>query len=544
MGSAKHNEYEFIIVGAGASGSLLASRLAGSKKRPSVLLVEAGGKNDRWSDRIDAERWLHRMNPLQAWGYETTPQKNLDGRIISYDRGKGLGGSTAVNFSCYTIGPKDDHDEIARLADDEEWNWINAKERYKRIESYFGSTQDVPAGYEKYLDPKPEDHGHDGPIKVGFPKKWEETLKYQFDIWTDNGIAPNLDHNNGDPIGLAVCASSAHSGVRSTAADALVGATSNLHIMTDKQVARIICDGKKAVGITTLDGEGFLASKEIILSSGSLDTPRILMHSGIGPADQLKAFGIPVVKVNEHVGQHLKDHQHITPTWARAEHTSTRQTYYRSKKLQVAARALWEADQTGPLAEIACVYPIGFPKLDTIFKTREFQKLPDEVKQHILKPTIPTYEFILNGVTAEYFMDPDNTPAAATIFIFLMNLQSVGSVTLQSSDPKVPLLFDPNFFSHAYDRRLAIEATRDVLKVVNSPTFKKDTVGIISAPNSDSEEDILDFWRKTTSSTWHMTGTARMGKDEHDAVVDKDLKVFGVDNLRIADMSVIPILPK
>lgn len=544
MGSPLQNDYDFIVVGAGPAGSLLASTLARTKRHPSVILVEAGGRNDRRGDRIDGERWLHRMNPHQAWGYQTTPQKGLSGQTISYDRGKGLGGSTAINFSFWSVAPRDDHDEIARLVSDDEWNWVNAQRRYKRIESYFGSAKNVPAGYEKYLHPKTQDHGHDGPIKVGFPAVWEPSLKEEMDIWIDNGVAPNLDHNSGDPIGLAVVASSAYKGVRSTAADALIGAPSNLHIVTDSQVARILFDGTKAIGITTLNEERFFARKGVIVCGGSLDTPRILMHSGIGPAGQLEAYGIPIVKANDHVGQHLKDHQHITPTWARADDTTNRHKYYRSKELQAAARVQWEADQTGPLSEIACAMGIGFLKLEAVFETPEFKNLPEHVRHHLLKPTVPTYEFSINGPSFQYFLDPENASPGVSVFVFLMNLQSTGSVTLQSSDPKVPLLFDPNFFSHPYDRRLAVEVTREVLKIANSPSFSKDIVEAISLPDSDSEEDILDYWKKATGSTWHMTGTARMGRDEQSAVVDKDLKVFGVENLRVADMSVVPILPK
>jgi len=546
MGSVAPEEFDFIVVGAGPAGSMVASRLSRSTKRPSVLLIEAGGNNDLREHRVDAERWLHRMNPASAWGYQTVPQKNLDDMVVSYDRGKGLGGSTAINFSVWTVGPKDDYDEIARLVGDDEWKWQNVHEQYKRIESYHGIEPHVPSGFQKYLDPRSEDHGSKGPIDVGFPVVWEKTLRDQMDLWVDYGHNCNIDHNDGDPVGVAVCVNSAFKGIRTTASAALQGVPENLRIMIDAQVGRVIFNDKTAVGIETIDGRSFQARKEVILSTGSLDTPRILMHSGIGDADQLTKFGLPVVHANQYVGQHLKDHCHINPTWERADHTTERHKFYKSKELQAAARAQWETDQTGPLAEIACAMGIGFLKLPSIYETPEFANLPAQVQTHLQQPTVPAYEILLNGPTAEYFMDPDNTPAAATTFIFLLNGQSEGSVTLQSSDPSVPLLFDPNFFSHPYDRRLAVEATREVLKVHNNPAFQKDTVGIMSAPESDSEADILAFWRKTISSTWHMSGTAKMGtgQDKDRAVVDKDFKVFGVERLRVADMSVYPVMVK
>ncbi len=143
-------------------------------------------------------------------------------------------------------------------------------------------------------------------------------------------------------------------------------------------------------------------------------------------------------------------------------------------------------------------------------------------------------------------IDPENSSAGTIIFVFLLNERSTGSVRLQSSDPKVPLLFDPNYFSHPMDRRVAIEATREVLKVVDSPEFSKDTVAVVEAPKSDSEADIIEFWKKSSGvgSTWHMMGTAKMGRDETQGVVDTNFRVFGVDHLRVADMSVIPIVSK
>jgi choline dehydrogenase-like flavoprotein len=145
-------------------------------------------------------------------------------------------------------------------------------------------------------------------------------------------------------------------------------------------------------------------------------------------------------------------------------------------------------------------------------------------------------------------VDGANAPPLICIFILIMNCQSRGSVTLQSSDPKIPLLFDPNVFSHPYDRRVVVEATRDVLKIVESPTFASRVVGpssISGIPKSDSEDDILDYWKNSLASTWHMTGTCKIGKSENGdrAVVDPNLKVYGVENLRIADMSIFPFVP-
>lgn len=541
MGSTAPDRYDFIVVGAGAAGAVLASRLARSKRNPSVLLVEAGGENASKDFKADAERWVHRMNPPYNWGYKTTPIKGFDGKVIDYDRGKGLGGSTAINFSCWTIGPKDDHDRIAHLIGDDEWKWEKAHERYKRLENYH---YDVPAELVKYLNPRPQDHGQSGAIKVGFPLVFEPSAKAMMDIWYENGTKFNPDHNDGDPIGLAINFSTAYKGVRSTSADALADAPTNLHVSVDSEVLRVKFDGAKAVAIEVAGGREIYADKEIILCSGSLDSPRILLHSGIGPADQLNKFNIPILQANDNVGQHLKDHHHIQMFYERADHTSTRQTYYRSAELQATAREQWAKDGSGPLSELGTTLGIGYFKLDSLLDTAEFKDLAAEDRAFLRKPTVPHYEIILNGAHIPQLIDPANSKAGATVFVFNLNEQSTGEVTLQSSDPKVPLLFNPNFFSHPWDRRAAIEATREVLRVIKSPEFQKDTIAVQGAPESESDEDILEFWKQTSGSTWHMMGTTKFGKNASEGVVDKDFKVFGVDGLRVADMGVIPIAVK
>ena len=257
------------------------------------------------------------------------------------------------------------------------------------------------------------------------------------DVWLANGTKLNPDHNSGDPIGLAVCNSTAYKGVRSTSADALIGAPSNLHILIDTEVARVVFDGKKAVAIRALNGQTIYASKEIILSSGSLDTPRILLHSGIGPAEQLRSFNIPIVKNNPNVGQHMKDHHHVMLGFERADDTTERHRYYRSKEQQAAARAQWEKDGTGPLSEYGCALGIAYLKAESIYDTPEFQNLPECQQEFLRNPTIPHYEIILNEPHIPYFIDAENEPAGTTIFLFLLNQQSTGYVALQSPDPKV-----------------------------------------------------------------------------------------------------------
>ena len=333
-----------------------------------------------------------------------------------------------------------------------------------------------------------------------------------------------------------------------TAADLLHDAPDNLEILTNTQVARVIFspdEPLKAIGIETIDGDKILPTHDVILSAGSLDTAKLLMLSGVGDATQLNQFNIPVRLDLPYVGKGLKDHHHTTATWKRAPHTTDRHTYYRNPELQAAARKQWTIDRTGPLSEIACTCTVGFFKSDAVYQSEEFRALPEDRRRHLLMPTVPIYEFYLNGPNVDHLISPATAEPLATIFIFVLNSENSGEVTLQSADPTVPALFDPKFFSHPFGRRLAIEATRHVFRVVEGDAFQKDTTGVLHAPKSMSEEDILDYWKETTGSTWHMTGTVKMGKKtEKEACVDTDFRVMGTKGLRVADMSVVPILPK
>ena len=281
------------------------------------------------------------------------------------------------------------------------------------------------------------------------------------------------------------------------------------------------------------------------MSAGALNTPKLLLLSGIGPASELQKHSIPVRLDLPVVGRGLKDHHHITPAWIRAADTTDRPAYYRSPSLQAAARAQWEIDGTGPLSEISCVHTVGFFKSDAIYQSDEFKALPEERQRHLLKPTVPLYEIFLNGPIPEQLLSPSTAQPLTSVFILVLNPENSGTVTLSSPDPAEPPLYDPKFFSNPFGRRVAIEATRETMAVIESAAFQKDTVGMLHGPKSSSEEDILAYWRERTVSTWHMCGTVRMGREGDERVgVDRNFRVLGTRGLRVVDLSVLPILPK
>lgn len=282
---------------------------------------------------------------------------------------------------------------------------------------------------------------------------------------------------------------------------------------------------------------------EVILSAGTLETPKILMHSGIGPARELQRFNIPVVIDLAPVGKGLKDHVSVPLAVMRQPYTNDRNSFFGDEAAMAAALREWEGSCTGPWTEHFCQVGCGWFKSDRITTSDEFKELPESVRDFLNRDTVPHYEiathFPIHFIKPHMFQDF----SYICLGLFLMNGQSRGEVCLQSPDPDVPLLFDPKFFEHPYDRRACVEIYRHALELLKTPSFAKDTVSTILAARSDSDEDILDFWKSNLFSAWHMTGTVKMGKPgDTDTAVDNQFRVIGIDNLRVADMSVVPVL--
>jgi choline dehydrogenase-like flavoprotein len=269
------------------------------------------------------------------------------------------------------------------------------------------------------------------------------------------------------------------------------------------------------------------------------------MHSGIGPAAQLQKYDIPLVHDVPAVGQGLRDHCFVPIVNTRTETSTDRKAFYGDKAAMEAAHKQWQEDGTGPWAKFACELGIGWFKLaEQLTSSPEFKALPTEEQLYLLQETVPHYEIITHFPIHWFIPDfPAEALNYSCLLVFLFNAQTRGEVTLQSSDPDTPLSFNPKFLAHPFDRRLAIEALRDSFRIAKHETYTKDNVAALAMPKSESDEDLLEYWRENISSSWHMTGTAKMGKKgDVDAVVDPDFKVFGIENLRIADMSVVPVL--
>lgn len=233
----------------GPAGAAVARRLAETEKAPTVLLLEAGGTNTAHDLRYLSERFMTFTNPNVNWGYQTTPQKQLLDREIDYSRGKGLGGSSVINFANWTVGPREDYDRWARMVGDETFNWNNMRRRLKGLEKLRAPVSTAFGG-GKYSSPNPEHHGSDGPLPIWYPNVVENGFMDYLDAAVSCGYQPNPDLNSGDPIGISVAPATGDNGLRWSSSWAfLQGVPDNLEIVTAAPVTRILLVGNRAVGV-------------------------------------------------------------------------------------------------------------------------------------------------------------------------------------------------------------------------------------------------------------------------------------------------------
>lgn len=508
MGTASE-EFDYIVVGAGVAGSVLAARLSGASHR-STLLLEAGQENPYDIGRSQGASFLTWGDPTKNWAYQTVPQAGLAGRVIDEPRGRAVGGSNVLNIGAWLRGRPEDYDawEQAGAAG---WNSAAAREAYLAIEA----TDRGPA----------ELRGSDGPVRmndIATPTALSDTL---LDAFVEGGFGERGD-TNGPVSDVADRYQTVFvDGVRRTVADAYlteeVRERENLTIRVGAHVTRVIIEDGRAVGVEVHAADGvheFRARREIILSGGSYNTPQILMLSGVGPRAHLESVGIPVVVDLPGVGSGLRDHiyPHVY-TLAAAGVTGSV-----PMDLSDAAVQNWLTTHEGPSAY--------FPENGVGWVTKVGSEAPD-------------YELLFS-----YNSDPSKFPeepaagerSGVSVGAVLLQPKSVGTVRLASADSFAKPVIDPAFLSDDGDLAELIEAVRLTQRYLSAPSLQP-WVEQMFPPVGATDAELADHVRQDSGTTFHPVGTARMGSDSDPmAVTDSALRVRGVLGLRVADASVMP----
>ncbi|KAF8912301.1 alcohol oxidase [Mucidula mucida] len=534
--------YDFVIVGAGPGGSTVANRLTEDASN-SVLLVEAGGANDG-DITVDVPLLCTRLTPNTPydWNYTTIPQAGLNNRVVPFPTGFGLGGSTSVNCLVYTRGSSADIDTWAEMTGDEGWSWANMLPYFMKSEK-FNLPRDGHDPTGQYL---PEFHGTEGVIGVslpGFSRAIDDRIMNTTSELAEFPYA--IDMNSGEQLGVGWVQALVDTGARSSAKAHLTGpaaARSNLDILLHTKVARVVQTGATEDGVLSFRGVEVLdttdgsfktlqAKKEVILSAGSVNTPNILMHSGIGESALLSSLGIDVLVDLPSVGKNLTDHVGVSSTFI-VNSTKTWDTIIRNETLLNGWLEEWQESRTGILVDTSENHAawLRLPDNATIWETHA-DPSSGNLTAH--------YEFLfqngLNSVTesGNYL----NLPTAC------VSPTSRGFVSINSSDPFAIPLVSPNLLNEEIDLLIVREAIKSARRFMAAPAWDGYVLGSLNN-NATTDEEIDEFVRNNAVSFFHPVSTSSMSpKGAQYGVVDPDLLVKGVEGLRIVDASVIPRLP-
>ncbi len=504
----KRLAYDYLIIGAGAAGCVLANRLSADKDT-SVLLLEAG-KNDTHPYIHIPAGFSRLTGASHSWGYSTVPQKHVNNRAIWYPQGKVLGGSTSINAQIYTRGNPLDYDIWAKEEGCPGWS-------FREVLPYFRKSEDNERLCDEY-------HGQGGPLKVSDPVPHPMTTVF-VRAAQQAGIAYNADFNGAVQQGMGYYQLTNRAGRRSSTAVCFyrpISSRTNLNLLLNTHVSRILFDKKRARAICFIhNGKEVeaVAQREILLCCGSIGSPKLLMLSGIGPIDELRKHQIdPVVNLTG-VGANLHDHMDVfCVSECSGDYSFDK---YKPWHMMVWAAVQFAVAKGGPLASNLCDGG-GFWQLDEDARSPDVQYhfLPGSGLEHGLKK-------IRNGVTLNS--------------AFLRPLAR-GSVKLQSSDPLKPPLIDPNYWGNPYDIHISLKGFKLAREIMRQPVFSS-YIKEESMPGKEvvTDKDLEAYARSSSKTDYHPVGTCRMGAEDDDrTVVTPDLKVKGVENLRVIDASVMP----
>jgi choline dehydrogenase-like flavoprotein len=491
--------WDYIIVGGGSAGCVLANRLSADPSI-NVLLLEAGGGDGHPLFKMPAG-FAKMTKGVASWGWSTVPQKHLGGRVLRYTQAKVIGGGSTINAQIYTRGHAQDYE-----------SWGAPGWSYKDVLPYFKRSEDNQRLVDEY-------HGYGGPLGVSYPVNPPPISHAFLRAAQEAGLPFNADFNGAKQEGVGHYQLTTRDAARSSAASAFLRPARhrpNLSLRLHAQILRIVVEKQTAVGVQLAD-ETLRAEREVIVSCGAIGSPRLLQLSGIGPADELRRAGVGVTHDLENVGGNLQDHLDL---YAICECTGDH-TYDRVARPH---RTLWAGLQyllfkTGPVAS-------------TLFETGGFGYADKQARSPDIQFHLGLGSGIEAGVAA--MKNPGVTLNSA-----FLRPRSRGSVRLASADPRDAPLIDPNYWADPYDRECALKGLRLAREILRQPALKPFVLAErLPGDGIESDEELTEYAFRTAKTDHHPVGTCAIG-----SVVTPDLRLIGLEGLRVVDASVMPFVP-
>ncbi|MDG1703903.1 MAG: GMC family oxidoreductase N-terminal domain-containing protein [Pseudomonadales bacterium] len=511
------NSFDYIIVGAGTAGCVLANRLSKDPSK-SVLLLEAGKKDNYFWIDIPVGYLYTIGNPRTDWCFETEPEPGLNGRSIGYARGKVLGGCSSINAMIYMRGQQSDYDHWAKLGN-EGWGWSDVLPIFRRSEDYQHGADDF--------------HGVGGELRVEERRVNWEIL----DVWREAaqecGIPKIDEFNRGDNFGNAYFQMNQRSGKRWSATRAFlddIRQRPNLTVLTEATVEALTLEqndsGLAATGVQVLHGgqrRQITARNEVLLAAGAIASPQLLQLSGIGTADALKAHDIPIKHALNGVGQNLQDHLQIRTIY-QVDNTVT---------LNQRARTPWGMAMMGLEYFLKKTGPLTMPP----------SQLGAFAKSDPSQPSA-NIEWHVQPLSLDKFGSPLHKYNAITPSVCNLRPSSRGSVTLKSANPADAPAIAPNYLSTQEDLDVAVAGLKYTRQIMAAPSLAPfNPVELKPGPEVTSEEDLQQAAGDLGTTIFHPVGTCKMGPAHDDAaVVDDQLRVHGIQGLRVIDASIMPTI--
>ncbi|WP_166261908.1 GMC family oxidoreductase [Marinobacter salicampi] len=522
------HEFDYIVVGAGTAGCLLANRLSENPANR-VLLVEAGGRDNYYWIHVPVGYLYCINNPRTDWLYKTEPEPGLNGRSLIYPRGKVLGGCSSINGMIYMRGQARDYDHWAEMCGDEAWRWQNCLPDFIRHEDHYRLDDPTTS---KDFEPF---HGHGGEWRVERQRlKWA-VLDDFAKAAQQEGIPATDDFNRGSNEGVAYFDVNQRSGWRWNTAKAflrpVLNSRPNLTLWHSTPVRRLLfshSEGQKprCTGLELVhQGETLRvsATRETVLSAGAIGTPQLLQLSGIGPEELLRQHGIEPVNLLPGVGENLQDHLQIRSVY-KVSNAKTLNTMVSTLWGKLGIGLEYLARRTGPMS----MAPSQLGAFTRSSPEHEF----------------PNVEYHVQPLSLEAFGQPLHDYPAITASVCNLNPTSRGHVRIRSADPTQAPAISPNYLSTDEDRQVAADSLRLTRRIAQQPAFARYEPEEIK-PGVQYQTD-ADLWRLAGdigTTIFHPVGTAKMGREDDPlAVVDSHLRVHGVTGLRVADASIMPTI--